>query len=252
MKIALCFLTYGNLSQPKLWSRIFNNNSNRDKLNVYIHNKTPFVDKTYNLHKYCITNKINTEHGTKSLVEATLLLFKTALLHDNTNEYFILLSDKCIPLYNFNFIYNKIAQLNSNIISCFNGNIERYDNVNDKTFLAKDQFFKQSQWCLLKKETAKFFIENNYLHLFNDKFYALDEHYFVNICNKFDIKYENFCITYVNWCDKNEDPNERDDPKTYVTLTNQMAHKIIQEKPCFFMRKISKNCILPPYFHNIS
>ena len=35
MKIALCFLTYGNLSQPKLWSKIFNNN--RYKLNVYLH-----------------------------------------------------------------------------------------------------------------------------------------------------------------------------------------------------------------------
>jgi hypothetical protein len=252
MKIALCFLTYDNLSQPKLWSKIFYNINNKDKLNVYIHNKIPFVDKKYNLHKYCIKNKIKTQHGTNSLVEATLLLLKSAFLHDNINEYFILLSDKCIPLYNFNFIYNKIGQINSNIISCVYGNIERYDDINDKTFFDKDHFFKQSQWCLLKRETVKFFIENNFLHRFNDMFYALDEHYFVNICNKFDIKYENFCITYVNWCDKNEDPNERDQPKTYIKLTNQIANKIIQENPCFFMRKISKSCILPTYFHNIS
>ena len=58
-------------------------------------------------------------------------------------------------------------------------------------------------------------------------------------------------MTYVNWSDKNEDPNERDQPKTYITLTNAMIQKIIQENPYFFMRKISKSCILPTYFHNI-
>ena len=55
MKIALCFLTYDNLSQPKLWSKIFYNINNKDKLNVYIHNKIPFVDKKYNLHKSSYT-----------------------------------------------------------------------------------------------------------------------------------------------------------------------------------------------------
>jgi len=250
MKIALCFLTYGNLSQPKLWSKIIKKNS--DKLNVYIHNKNPFMDNTYNLHKYCIKNKIKTEHGTKSLVEATLMLFKTAFLKDKANEYFILLSDKCIPLYDFDYIYKRISELNSNIIPCFSGSMERYDNVNDKNFLTKDNFCKQSQWCLLKRETVRFFIENNYLHIFNDKFYALDEHYFINICNKFNIKYENFRITYVNWHDKNEDPNEIDHPKTYITLTNEMVDKIKNENQGFFIRKISKKCILPNYFDNIT
>jgi len=49
-KIALCFLTYGNLSQPKLWNNVFNNNESL--LNVYIHNKYEFKDNKFEIHKY--------------------------------------------------------------------------------------------------------------------------------------------------------------------------------------------------------
>ena len=37
-KIALCFLTYDNLSQPKLWYNFINS-----KYNIYIHNKDKFT-----------------------------------------------------------------------------------------------------------------------------------------------------------------------------------------------------------------
>ena len=52
-KIALCFLTYGNLSKPKLWNDLLNNN--KEKFNVYIHNKDNFIDT--NLQKYCLNSK---------------------------------------------------------------------------------------------------------------------------------------------------------------------------------------------------
>ena len=57
-KIALCFLTYDNLSQPKLWNQFRLNN----KFNIYIHNKTKFNCK-YNFHKYCISKIIKTKWG---------------------------------------------------------------------------------------------------------------------------------------------------------------------------------------------
>ena len=114
-KIALCFLTYGNLSQPKLWSRIINENN--DKLNVYIHNKNNFIDTEYNLERFCIKNKEEkTAWGHISLVRATLRLFEEAYKNEE-NVAFILLSDKCIPLYDFDFIYNKIFSMNTNIMA---------------------------------------------------------------------------------------------------------------------------------------
>jgi len=98
MKIALCFLTYDALSQQKLWSKIIDNN--KDKLSVYIHNKTDFNDndENYSFSKYVIPQRIATIYSHKSLVQATLCLLREALKSPE-NAFFILLSDKCIPLH---------------------------------------------------------------------------------------------------------------------------------------------------------
>jgi hypothetical protein len=256
-KIALCFLTYENLSQPKLWSRIINNNKN--KLNVYIHNKNDFIDNEYKLHEYCIQNKVETNYANKSLVEATLILFKEAY-KDETNCFFILLSDKCIPLYNFEYIYKEIFISNSNIISSihtkdkrygFLTNPERYQELTDPTFLTIKKTVKDSQWLSLNRTTVNFFIENNFLNMYSDKFFAVDEHYFGNICIKFNIPYLNRKITFVNWLQKSDNKSDRQFPKTYEKITHQMLKKIMNQK-VFFLRKVSSNCILPPYFDKLS
>ena len=126
-KIALCFLTYDNLSQPKIWENFINS-----KYNIYIHNKNKFTGV---FQKYCIKNKLETKWGDISLVKATLNLFKEAFQKED-NKYFILLSDKCIPLYNANDIYNKVKKIDNNLI--LNGEphqtITRYDSFSDKTF----------------------------------------------------------------------------------------------------------------------
>jgi len=254
-KIALCFLTYDNLSQPKLWSEIINNN--KDKLNVYIHNKTDFVDNTYELHKFCIPNKIATKYAHKSLIEATLELFRTAYNADPLNRFFILLSDKCIPLHNFDFIYKQVFELNSNIIFSIlsdnnpYGSMERYKYIKDKNFIKKKQFMKDSQWILLNRDTVSFFINHNYLHLYSDNFVAADEHYFGTFCNKFQIPFINKSITFVNWREESDNKEDIPLPKTYTNLTDNMIENI-KQNGTFFLRKVSSECILPPYFDSIT
>lgn len=251
-KIALCFLTYKNLTQPKLWADIFNNY--KDKLNVYIHNKFDFIDNEYGLHKYCIdkNNRVETMHAHKSLVKASLSLFKEAFI-DESNDFFILLSDKCIPLYNFDYICNKIYEMNSNVIfNRLRENMERYNYLNDTTFFLEDEFSKDDQWFIIKRNTLKFVLKYDYLHLYSDYFYAVDEHYFGNIFNKFKISYINKQITYVNWKEISDSIYDRNYPKTYELLTNEVVDKIKTDYPdCLFMRKISDKCILPSYYDTI-
>jgi hypothetical protein len=249
-KIALCFLTYENLSQPFLWNKIINNN--KDKLNIYIHNKNKFIDNKYNFHEYCIKNTVKTEHGKKSLVEATLLLFREAFLNTE-NMFFILLSDKCIPIHNFQYIYDKIMSINSNIIYTFKNNCTgRYTMINDKNFIKEKDFLKEHQWLLLDRKTTSFFINNDFLNMYNDNSFAVDEHYFGNICNKFKIPYKNQLITYSNWEQKSDNKSDRKFPKTYQTLTNKIVKNLVQVDKYFFMRKISPLCTLPDYFDNIT
>ena len=148
------------------------------KYNFYIHNKENFSGV---FEKFCIKDKVDTKWGEISLVKATLNLFKEALI-DKENEYFILLSDKCIPLYDSDKIYDKVREINNNIIlninykdgfnndykDRFNNDYkdgfnndsrERFDLLADKTFFDKNKFTKQYQWMLLKRDTVKFLLK---------------------------------------------------------------------------------------------
>ena len=87
--------------------------------------------------------------------------------------------------------------------------------------------------------------------MYNDNFVALDEHYFGNICNKFNIPYINKKITYVNWDEKSDDRTDRSLPKTYKILTDDMIQNILKEDT-LFLRKISSECKLPKYFDKLS
>jgi hypothetical protein len=237
-KIALCFLTYGNLSKPELWKNFINPN-----YNIYIHNKYKFKGE---FEKYCIKDKVKTEWSHISLVKATLKLFNEAF-KNKQNEYFILLSDKCIPLYNPDTIYNNIKRIDNNLIMCFKQNEERINNLQDKKFLTKDEFMKQHQWMCLKRETIKFLIENDFTQKFGEKFKYSDEHYFINVINKYNISFINRQITYVNW---NSKKRSKAHPQTYLSLTNENIENIL-ESNCFFMRKVDLKCKLPSYFNKI-
>ena len=242
-KIALCFLTYNNLSQPKLWEHFIH-----PKYNIYIHNKEYFKGV---FEKYCIKNKVRTKWGHISLIKATLILFKEAFQREE-NEYFILLSDKCIPLYSAIEIYNKVEQIDNNLLlTCPNESRNRYNLLANKKFISKDIFSKQHQWMLLKRETVKFFIENDFTRIFGDNFYIPDEHYFITIMNKFNIPCINKQMTYVNWCENSDLHRYRPLPKTYALLTNEMIVRILKSD-ALFMRKVGPECILPSYFKIIN
>ena len=236
-KIAFCFLTYENVSQPTLWNNFFNNN--KDKYNIYIHNKIPFTDENYHFEKYCIHNTVETRYAHISVVKATLELFKTAFL-DAENQYFVLLSETCIPLYNFDHIYNRIKEINSNIIQvCNNNNIERFNDLTNFSFFDKNNFAKHNPCIILNRSTVEFFINNDFTFLFNDNFYAPDEHYFLNLCNKFNIHYVNNLTNYTHW-----EWNHEGRPKTYYELSvEEVIH--LRKHGYMFMRKISKECNVP-------
>lgn len=250
-KIALCFLTYGNLSQPKLWSRIIN--ENKDKLNVYIHNKNNFIDTEYNLERFCIKNKEEkTAWGHISLVRATLRLFEEAYKNEE-NKFFILLSDKCIPIYNFEYIYKQIFRINQSILRVMKGEfVNRYNLLYDNSFFSCGDMQKHCQWLILNRSTCSFFVETDYTSKFGEKSTYPDEHYFITIMNKFKIPYSNNMVTYFNRDEESDDiVNNKKFPKTYDILTDDMIYDILYKTRCFFMRKISDKCVLPSYFESI-
>ena len=228
-QIALCFLTYGNISKPQIWSNYINT-----KYNIYLHNKYDFDGE---FSKYCIKNTIETDWGNISLVRASLVLFKEAYKNKN-NKYFILLSDKCMPLYNSHELYDIIFKYNNNLVSCYYDNNDRYDTFKDEKFIHdRRYFFKQHQWMCLDRDTVKYFIENDYTENYGDEFDIPDEHYFINIIIKYHIPFINYQITWCDW--SNEDWH----PKEYKCITNDIIKNCIDNK-YLFMRKILPETII--------
>ena len=239
-KIALCFLTYGNLSKPELWTKFIN-----PKYNIYIHNKYDF-DGEFN--KFIIKNKIETSWGKISIVRAMLLLLREAC-NDSNNEYFVFLSGDSIPLYDIDRTYDKVFSLNNNALCVNNKNYERISTLAKKEFFTKSQFMKNSQWFILNKIGAKFFINNNMTDVFGNKSLFPEEHYFVSMFNKYNIQYINKQTLYTDWSDSKRESNGLH-PKTFNLITDTMLDKILLSD-AIFMRKIAPDCILPEKLLNL-
>ena len=245
-KIAFCFLTYEGHERNDIWVNNIKQSKNNHYFNFYVHNKNEIPEGDF-LKPYEIPDKIPTEWGKISLVKATLLLLKEAL-RDPDNYYFILVSDKCIPLYSLDYIYDLICTSNQSILDTqfgYNPDIDRVmhkrvDAIMDYIESA-DNFSKCSQWMCLTRMDTEFFIENDFTDFFK-KCFAPDEHYFCNVLSKNKRDFISMKLNYANWYHHSDQAEifggkERDYPKTYHTLSLQQFDTA-RSTGALFMRKI--------------
>lgn len=98
MKVAYLALTYKTFQKHDALMRFFSQDA-CDQYNLYIHNKED-MDPDDPFKQYVIPDRVPTQWGHYSLVEATVKLLQHALQDDPQNERFILISDSHLPLYN--------------------------------------------------------------------------------------------------------------------------------------------------------
>ena len=150
------FLIKNEIHNEKIWYNFFLNVS-PDKYKIYIHYKNNNDLKYFN--KYKLKKCIQTSWGDRSLVDAQNLLIEESLKDDHVT-HLILISDTCIPLKNFDYIYNFLDENYSyfNVTDpkqCFprcNKSIELID---------KQIINKAAQWCILNKKHANMGIMRN-------------------------------------------------------------------------------------------
>ncbi|KAJ7557894.1 hypothetical protein O6H91_04G014100 [Diphasiastrum complanatum] len=121
-KLAFLFLTTNSkLPFASLWNLFFKGNENL--YSIYIHSD-PLLLNQQNRNIGAFWGRFipsgQTQHGTASLIQATRRLFANALLDDPLNEYFALVSEHCIPLYSFKYIYSKITASNQSFLQMDN------------------------------------------------------------------------------------------------------------------------------------
>nr|KJB06338.1 hypothetical protein B456_001G000400 [Gossypium raimondii] len=133
-KIAFLFLTPGTLYFEPLWDKFFR--GHEDRFSVYVHASR---EKPVHTSHYFIGRDIHRETvlkrkegkkkkklskdgrvvwGKFSMVDIERRLLARSLL-DPDNQQFVLLSDSCVPLHNFDYVYNYLMLTNVSFIDCF-------------------------------------------------------------------------------------------------------------------------------------
>ena len=234
-KIAFCFLVINGLNQYQKWYQFFCGIPSC-KYTIYVHCKNPDCDLGW-FNKFKIKETVPTKWGDVSIVKAQNLLYEEAL-KDLENCKFINLSESCIPIQTFDYIYDYLTKDDMSIISqcptrqCFPRCSALLNHI------SRDYILKSQQWMILNREHAGLCAKNEgFISLF-DNISCPDEHFNIIIINKRGdtdkIRYET--STYTNW-----DDDEADSPKTYMKIT-QYELNVMKDEGYLFARKFDKSC----------
>ncbi|XP_057434593.1 glycosyltransferase BC10-like isoform X2 [Lotus japonicus] len=209
-KVAFMFLTPGSLPFEKLWHVFFQGHEGR--FSIYVHASK---EKPVHASQYFVGREIHSEPvswGSFSMVEAEKRLLAHALI-DPDNEHFVLLSESCIPVRPFEFVYNYLLFTNVSFIDCYvdpgpHGNGRYIEHMLPE--VEKKDFRKGSQWFSMKRQHAIVVMADS---LYFTKFkhhcrpnmeggrncYA-DEHYLPTFFNMIDPEgISSWSVTYVDW-----------------------------------------------------
>ncbi|XP_073277970.1 glycosyltransferase BC10 [Primulina huaijiensis] len=206
-RVAFMFLTRGPLPMLPLWERFFKG-QDVEKYSIYLHTHPRFdlnVTEDSVFYNRQIPSQ-GVEWGSVSLVDAEKRLLANALL-DFSNERFILLSESCVPIYNFPIIYSYLIESTHSFVESFD-DPSRYGRGRYSRSMRPDIKFadwrKGSQWFELHRTLAiKIISDTKYYRIF--KKYCTpscypDEHYIPTFLHMFHGSLNaNRTITYVDW-----------------------------------------------------
>ncbi|CAJ1951939.1 unnamed protein product [Sphenostylis stenocarpa] len=205
-KVAFMFLTKGPVLLAPLWERFFK--GNEGLYSIYVHSHPSFnetVPESSVFHDRNIPSK-EVRWGENSMIEAERRLLANALL-DFSNQRFVLLSEACIPLFNFSTIYTYLMNSTSTFVEAY----DQPGEVGRGRFKPKmrpqirlSQWRKGSQWFQIDRFLSLQIVSD---HLYFPVFMKYckpncysDEHYlptFVSI--KFWKRNSNRTLTWVDW-----------------------------------------------------
>lgn len=205
-KVAFLFLTKGPLFMAPLWEKFFK--GHEGLYSIYVHSNPSYNESEPEspvFHGRRIPSQ-EVEWGKVNMIEAERRLLANALL-DLSNQRFVLLSESCIPLFNFSTIYSYLINSTQNFVMAYDEPSSvgrgRYISHMHPTITLK-QWRKGSQWFEMDRELAVEVVsDQKYFPLFQKhcrtSCYA-DEHYlstFVSI--KFWETNSNRSLTWVDW-----------------------------------------------------
>ena len=249
-KIALCFLIYDKINNEELWYNFFKN-IDKNKYNIYIHYKDNKPLKYFE--EYKLKETIDTCWGCLSIVQAQNLLLKHAL-KDDKNQHFIWLSDSCIPLKSFDFIYN-FLDINKSYFNIAPDNqvFPRANNL--LKFIKKENIKKASMPSIINKKHSKLFVDNETnINKWFKNVGIPDEIVYITLLHHFNLQNELVltpnlsanAIIFTGWSDMKNYKNfnesiKKGQPNNYSFICKEELNYLNQSKS-LFGRKFIDGC----------
>lgn len=264
-KVAFMFLTPGALPFESLWDKFFHGHEGR--FSIYVHASK---DKPVHFSRYFINREIHSDTvdwGKISMVDAEKRLLGNAL-KDPENQNFVLLSDSCIPVRDFDFVYNYLMYTNVSFIDCFEDpgphGSGRYSEHMLPEVDIKD-FRKGAQWFTMKRQHALIVMADSlYYSKFRDhcrpgmdgwrNCYS-DEHYLPTFFYMVDPGgISNWSVTHVDWSER------KWHPKSYgaqdvslellknITMVDEIFHVTSDEAKTEILKPCVRNGVQGPCY----
>ncbi|KAF9613523.1 hypothetical protein IFM89_008440 [Coptis chinensis] len=246
-KVAFMFLTRGPLPFAPLWERFLK--GNEGLYSIYIHSLPTYHDNFLQssvFYKKQIPSQV-TEWGKMSLCDAERRLLANALL-DISNERFVLVSESCIPLYNFSIIYQYLMRSMYSFIGAFDdpGPYGR-GRYNEKMAPEVNitQWRKASQWFEVNRKVAVNIVEDTKFYPKFEEFCRpacyVDEHYFPTMLTiQAGHLLANRTITWVDWSRGGAHP------ATFgkTDITEAFVKRMLEGHNCLYNNQPTPVCFL--------
>jgi hypothetical protein len=166
------------------------------------------------------------------MVDAERRLLANAL-RDTSNQQFVLLSDSCVPLRSFEYIYNYLMHSNLSYVDCFDdpGQHGAGRHMNHMLpEIPKKDFRKGAQWFTMKRQHAVATMADSLYYskfrdycgpgIENNKNCIADEHYLPTFFHMLDPGgIANWTVTQVDWSER------KWHPKTY--MPEDITHELL-------------------------
>ncbi|KAK2972906.1 hypothetical protein RJ640_026658 [Escallonia rubra] len=247
-KVAFMFLTKNSIPLAPLWEKFFQ--GHQGLYSIYVHSDPSFngtePDESSPFYGRTIPSK-EVGWGNVNMIEAERRLLANALL-DFSNQRFVLLSESCIPLFNFSTIYSYLMNSTQNFVQAYDlpGPVGQ-GRYNRKMYppIAIQQWRKGGQWFEMDRDLALEVVsDKKYFPVFQRQCtgscYA-DEHYlptFVSI--NFWERNSNRSVTWVDWSKGGPHPNKF----IRTDVTEAFLEKLRSDNKCEYNGNSTSTCYL--------
>ncbi|KAA8547787.1 hypothetical protein F0562_004216 [Nyssa sinensis] len=246
-KVAFMFLTKGPLPFALLWEKFFD--GHEGLYSIYVHPHPSFnesIPENSVFHGRRIPSQ-PVWWGTISMIDAERRLLANALL-DFSNQRFVLLSESCIPLFNFTTIYNYLINSNLSFLGSFDDPRKpgrgRYNRQMWPVINISD-WRKGSQWFEVHRDLAiQIVSDSKYYNVFKE--YCgppcyNDEHYLPTLVNILHPEMNsNRSITWVDWSRGGPHPGKFG----WGDITDEFLNRIRFGSNCSYNGNTSSICSL--------